>query len=163
MEQGHRQAMPGRAQRGATAIEFALVFPLLFGVFWAIISYALPFFLYQVMNYAVAEASRDSVRYETVASNDPNVLATLDNRLSVLPQRFRDSLTRTVTYNPTQALGGLYVDTLTVTLTYPGCRAGATAGCITPVLNLFGASLPNLGPYTASTTIRLNRVSAPTP
>jgi len=172
MEQHRQQAQPRPSERGATAIEFALVFPLLFGVFWAIISYALPFFLYQVMNYAVSETARDAVRYESVVSqatctlspianlpNDNTIKGTLRNRLSVLPQRFRDSLRYKICYDPSVTLGTGTFETLTITLTYLGCSSSNTAGCITPVLNLFGVSLPNLAPYTATTTTHLGRTS----
>jgi len=144
-------------QSGSVAIEFSIVFALLFAVFWAIISYALPFFLYQVMNHAVAEAARDAVRYEDVVNEDSRVKNVLNERLEVLPQKFRDTLVSTVSYVQSQDLSGVNYSAMTITLEYPGCRLGVTAGCITPVLNLLGASIPNLGPYTAKTTVRLSR------
>jgi Flp pilus assembly protein TadG len=48
-------------QSGVAAIEFSLVFALLFATFWAIISYALPLYLYPTMNQAVADTPRDLV------------------------------------------------------------------------------------------------------
>ncbi|MEL0027717.1 MAG: TadE family protein [Perlucidibaca sp.] len=155
MKQGNHHAMPGRAQRGATAIEFAIVFPLLFGVFWAIISYALPFFLYQVMNHATAETSRYALRIDP-SQSDAQVItltqAQLTKELQVLPTRFRQpsTLTQSVTV---QTIDGFR--TLVITLTYPGCRAGNTAACLTPALNLFGASIPNLSAFSSTSRLRL--------
>ncbi|WP_085727462.1 TadE/TadG family type IV pilus assembly protein [Pseudomonas sp. R37(2017)] len=48
-------------QKGAAAIEFALVFMIFFGVSYAIISYSLPLLLMQSFNQSTAEAERRSV------------------------------------------------------------------------------------------------------
>ena len=50
-----------RKQKGAVAIEFALVFVLFFAVFYAIVSYSLPLVLVQSFNQSTAEAVRRSV------------------------------------------------------------------------------------------------------
>lgn len=52
-----RHDRPSR-QRGAAAIELALVFSLLFGLVWSIISFAFPLLLIQSMNRSVTEAAR---------------------------------------------------------------------------------------------------------
>lgn len=54
--------MPVKTQKGAAAIEFSLVFGVFFGILWAIIAYAIPFFLLQVMNHATHEATRFALR-----------------------------------------------------------------------------------------------------
>lgn len=48
-------------QKGAAAIEFALVFVLFFAVFYAIVSYSLPLLLMQSFNQSTAEAVRRSM------------------------------------------------------------------------------------------------------
>ncbi|WP_041718037.1 TadE/TadG family type IV pilus assembly protein [Alkalilimnicola ehrlichii MLHE-1] len=53
-----------RRQRGAAAIEFALVFLLFFTVFYAIVSYTFPMLLVQQMNMAVAEGARVGLRVD---------------------------------------------------------------------------------------------------
>jgi len=47
-----------RRQRGVAVIEFALVFTLIFGIFWALVSYTMPLILLQAMNRAASEGAR---------------------------------------------------------------------------------------------------------
>ena len=47
-----------KQQKGVAVIEFALVFTLVFGVFWALVSYTIPLILLQAMNRASAEGAR---------------------------------------------------------------------------------------------------------
>lgn len=56
-----------RGQRGVAAIEFAMIFVILFAVFYAIISYAFPLLLLQSLNHAAAQAARATIKAETVA------------------------------------------------------------------------------------------------
>lgn len=167
-----------QGQQGATAIEFSIVFALLFATFWAIISYALPFFMYQTMNHAVAEAARQIVRFdnltpaETEAEAEAELLTQLNRFLPAtfvaqleLEPTVDDNLQLTGTDssgNPTEDADGdptgLNYRVLTIRAIYPGCNATTLRStCITPALNLLGASIPNLGPYTAETRIRLAR------
>ncbi|MEO6698031.1 MAG: TadE/TadG family type IV pilus assembly protein [Paraperlucidibaca sp.] len=151
-------------EHGATAIEFSIVFALLFGVFWAIISYAMPFFLYQVMNQATAESTRYSLRIDPTLSN--SAIETLvnsylqDKPLSVLPSSFRTILN---TANPspslisTKVISGISYRTLTVTLRYPGCSTTTQSTCIVPAINLFGVSIPKLGEFIATADVHLER------
>lgn len=82
-------------QRGATAIEFSIVFALLFGIFWAVISYAMPFFLYQTMNYAATDAARHVLRVAPEADETSPMLTKLaSDRVNatlsgMLPSAFR--------------------------------------------------------------------------
>lgn len=174
MEQHRQQAQPRPSERGATAVEFALVFPLLFGVFWAIISYALPFFMYQTMNHAVAEVTRQAVRYENPDAATIKSLATTELH-KFLPAAFANSLTvadPTITQESMQVLKAdgspeldgsgnpisLTYNVLTLKITYPGCNATTLKSfCVVPAFNLFGASIPSLGPYAVETKIHLSR------
>lgn len=87
-------------QRGATAIEFAMVFGLMFGLFWAIISYSLPFYMLHVMNRATAEAARVAVQadpyQQSTSAYQAQVIslatATLTTQLNALPASFRTPL-----------------------------------------------------------------------
>ena len=48
-------------QRGAAAIEFAVVFVFFFAIFYGIVSYSLPMLMMQSFNNAAAEAARQAV------------------------------------------------------------------------------------------------------
>src|SRR5476651_1754969 len=72
-----------KSQKGAVAIEFALVFVVFFAVFYGLVSYSLPFVLMQSFNEATAEALRRSVAvdptipsYATVLVNTANTTLT---------------------------------------------------------------------------------------
>ncbi len=160
-----------RKQQGATAIEFSIVFALLFAVFWAIISYAMPFFLFQTMNHAVAEAARHVVRFEEpTIGNAQDALNAELNKL--LPTAFVNALQQPYDVNiidedlTAEDVDGnitseLSYKVLVIRVTYPGCNTSTLrSSCIAPALNLLGASIPNLGPYTAETKIRLSRNSS---
>lgn len=146
---------PQQRQRGATAIEFALVFSLLFGVIWGTISYALPFFLNQVMNHAVAEAVRFAVRADPdqeTALYEAKLLSLAEEQitreLSFLSNTFRARLVTTVDLQ--EANDRRY---LVVELTYPNYGAQP----IVPVIRLPGLGpIPNLpGDLRASSRLRL--------
>ena len=47
-----------RKEKGAAAIEFALVFVVFFAVFYGVVSYSLPLLLMQSFNHSTAEAVR---------------------------------------------------------------------------------------------------------
>lgn len=50
-------------QKGAAAIEFSIVFPLFFLIFYAIVTYGLIFAAQQTLTLAAAEGARAAVRY----------------------------------------------------------------------------------------------------
>lgn len=163
---------PSRSgQQGATAIEFSIVFSMLFGIFWATISYAMPLFLYQTMNHAVAEAARQVVRFESPTESNVNDALNFElNRL--LPSAFINALqtphvieikdeSLVVVDSDDNVTSEMSYQVLVIRVTYPGCNAtNLKSSCITPALNLVGTSIPNLGPYTAETKIRLSRNSS---
>lgn len=60
-----------KQEKGVAVIEFALVFTLIFGVFWGLVSYTFPLVLLQAMNRAVAESAR-------VATTLPTGIGTTD-------------------------------------------------------------------------------------
>ncbi|SEQ88485.1 Flp pilus assembly protein TadG [Solimonas aquatica] len=53
-------------QRGAAAIEFALTFPLLFMLFYAILSYGMIFFVRMGLQQAAEDGARTALRYQSV-------------------------------------------------------------------------------------------------
>ncbi|MBP3997528.1 MULTISPECIES: TadE/TadG family type IV pilus assembly protein [Pseudomonas] len=108
-----------KAQKGAVAIEFALVFVIFFAVFYGLVSYSLPFVLMQTFNQVTAEAIRRAVAVDPAVPNYASVLvstanAALTQQLSVLPSSLNVVVgtdTSTV-YDPAQG-------TLTVSVNYP--------------------------------------------
>ncbi|WP_236192077.1 TadE/TadG family type IV pilus assembly protein [Pseudomonas paraglycinae] len=108
-----------KAQKGAVAIEFALVFVIFFAVFYGLVSYALPFVLMQTFNQATAEAIRRAVAVDPTIPNYSTVVVSTAN--AALSQQLSSTLpslnvvvgtdTSTV-YDPTAG-------TLTVSVNYP--------------------------------------------
>ena len=126
-------------QKGAAAIEFALVFMIFFAVLYGVLSYSLPLLLLQSFNNATAEAVRRSVAvdptlaagaYKTTVENTAK--AVLKDKLSWVPGGL--TVTQTAIYDPTAGV-------LTVTASLP-----ATAlRTILPVIVLPGnIRVPNL-------------------
>ncbi len=56
-----------RHQAGATAIEFAFVFPLLFAIIYGTIAYGYVYFLQQRINFAAQEAVRAAIAVDPAA------------------------------------------------------------------------------------------------
>lgn len=111
-----KSALP-RKQKGAVAIEFALVFVIFFAVFYGLVSYSLPLLLMQSFNESTAEAVRLSVALDPATANySTAVTATarteLTRQLGWLPAalNFNAATDSSITY-----VGGV----LTVTINYP--------------------------------------------
>lgn len=67
------KVMPfSKNMNGAAAIEFALVFPLFFMIFYAIITYGMIFVAQQSITLAAAEGARAALRFGTPADRDTN-------------------------------------------------------------------------------------------
>lgn len=68
-----------RRQRGATAIEFAIVFPLFFMIFYAIISFGMIFVIQQSLTYAASEGARAGLNYASSFGSVANSCAFVSN------------------------------------------------------------------------------------
>lgn len=84
-----KASLAGR-EKGAVAIEFAIVFVMFFAVFYGLLSYGLPMLMVQSFNQASSEAVRRCVALDPSSatwSADVNTLArqTLEQQLSWLP------------------------------------------------------------------------------
>ncbi|MGC4059840.1 MAG: TadE/TadG family type IV pilus assembly protein [Aquabacterium sp.] len=55
-----------RYQRGASGMEFALVFAIFFGIFYAIVSYSLVIFVNQSLTNVATEAAREAARLDPI-------------------------------------------------------------------------------------------------
>ncbi|MBV6754744.1 pilus assembly protein [Pseudomonas chlororaphis] len=108
-----------RKQKGAAAIEFALVFLIFFAVFYGMVSYCLPLLMVQSFHEATAEALRRSVAVDPVAAGSgytalvqATAVQAASTRLMWIPSSFNFSAANNITALYT---GGI----LTVTITYP--------------------------------------------
>ncbi|MEB0046881.1 MULTISPECIES: TadE family protein [unclassified Pseudomonas] len=137
-----------KTQKGAVAIEFALVFVIFFAVFYGLVSYSLPLLLMQSFNEATSEAVRRGVavdpttaNYQTVLVNTANTA--LQQQLSWMPAPLNlvIGVDTTTTYSTTTG-------TLTVSVNYPTSKLNQ----VIPFLVLPGVgTVPNL-PTTLSAT-----------
>ena len=129
-----------KKQKGAAAIEFALVFVVFFAVLYGVLSYSLPLLLMQSFNNATAEAVRRSVAVDpslTAATYKSTVeaLATsvLNDKLSWVPKTVATSLVKTATYDATKGV-------LTATVSLPSVALRS----IMPVLKFGTITVPDL-------------------
>ncbi|MEG0936793.1 MAG: TadE/TadG family type IV pilus assembly protein [Comamonas sp.] len=53
-----------KKQKGAAAIEFAIIFPIFFLIFYAVVTYGLIFAAQQTITLAASEGARAAVRYQ---------------------------------------------------------------------------------------------------
>ncbi|WP_322084013.1 TadE family protein [Burkholderia sp. BCC1972] len=105
-----------RRQRGATAVEFAIVFPLFFMIFYAILSFGMIFLIQQSLTLAASEGARAGLNYApTLAARVTNAATAAQNVLGWLnispPQVAAPQCSYDTTNPPT-----LYC--LTVTVSY---------------------------------------------
>ncbi|CAH0311038.1 Flp pilus assembly protein TadG [Pseudomonas frederiksbergensis] len=130
-----------RKQKGAVAIEFALVFVIFFAVFYGLVSYSLPLLLMQSFNKSTAEAVRRSVALDPSTANYDTAVRTvatteLTRQLAWIPAalNFNVATDASATYT-----GGV----LTVSINYPTSKLNQ----VLPFLVLPGiGSVPNLPP-----------------
>ncbi|KVE27810.1 pilus assembly protein TadE [Burkholderia vietnamiensis] len=59
-------------QRGATAVEFAIMFPLFFMIFYAIVSFGMILLIQQSLTFAVSEGARAGLTYAPSLGSDQN-------------------------------------------------------------------------------------------
>jgi len=70
-------------QRGATAVEFALLFPFLFAVIYGGIAYSFAFFMQQRVNFAAQEAVRAVVALSPSSSDyEAQLTSTIENAVN---------------------------------------------------------------------------------
>ncbi|MFL1419775.1 TadE/TadG family type IV pilus assembly protein [Pseudomonas fildesensis] len=143
-----KSGLPGK-QKGAVAIEFAVVFVIFFAVFYGLISYSLPLLLMQSFNHAAAEGVRRSVALDPATPDYPNQLilrakSAAQAQLNWIPTTFQFLPEHiTATYDGT---------TLSLQIKYPSAKLRG----VLPVLVLPGiGAVPNLPTHlTAQSSIR---------
>ena len=127
-----------KKQKGAAAIEFALVFVIFFAVLYGVLSYSLPLLLVQSFNNSTAEAVRRSVAVDPTLAADAYekkvvevAKGVLDDKLGWVPKAVAPSLVKTVLYD---------AGVLTVTVELKSDKLAA----LMPVLKLGTISVPQL-------------------
>ncbi|MBO0494857.1 TadE/TadG family type IV pilus assembly protein [Pseudomonas sp. Marseille-Q1929] len=132
-----RKGLP-RKQKGAAAIEFALVFMLFFAVFYGLVSYSLPLLLLQSFNQATAEGVRRSVALDPTtpgyaAAVQARAVAGAQAQLQWLPSAFK--------FVPAYITTTFTANLLTVQINYPSSNLKN----VLPFLVLPGfGTVPNL-------------------
>ncbi|MGY2290633.1 TadE/TadG family type IV pilus assembly protein [Pseudomonas sp. SDO528_S397] len=128
-----------RQQKGAAALEFAMVFMIFFAVFYGLVSYSLPLLLMQSFTQATAEGARRAVALDPAtagynAAVTARATAAAQAQLNWIPPAFKFLPGYvTATYSPT----GL----LTVQINYPSDNLKS----VLPFLVLPGiGTVPNL-------------------
>ncbi len=142
-------------QRGATAVEFAMVFPLFFLIFYAIVTFGLIFAVQQNLTLAATEGARAALNYisESKGLANPQAQALTDraNAARTVAQNFTKWLPN-VSVPPPASSPCSYDPSMycvTVTVTYPYSQSP-----LIPPLPLLGLVLPNT--LSSSATVQLN-------
>ena len=122
------KASLGGREKGAVAIEFALVFVMFFTVFYGLLSYSLPMLMVQSFNQASSEAVRRCVALDPTSATygtDVTNLArqVLEQQLAWLPGalRFQYASDATVTLTSGKLLTvSVHYDKAKITSAMPG-------------------------------------------
>lgn len=101
LKKGHRF----KKQAGVAAIEFALIFVILFATFYALVSYTFPLLLLQTFNHAAAQAARMTIQADMGVSTGNYITRVreiandeLDDQLEWLPNTISSKLSRNINY-----------------------------------------------------------------
>lgn len=140
-----------KCQRGAAAIEFALLFVPMFALFYALVSYGLIMALMQGMTLAAEEGARAAIAVDRVAYADdddylngvngviPRVRARVGSSLEWLPETLK---ARVLGSNNELVLVSLNADVLSVTVRY----SNYSDAPLIPTLQLPGiGAVPRVG------------------
>lgn len=118
-----------RLQQGAVGVEFALVFALFIGVFYAAVSFSMAIFVQSALNHAAAEGIREAARVEPagftrtsdyVAVVKASARTRVINTLAGLPQKVIDKVS---TPNGVSVTYEAATRTITLRVSYPGYAA----------------------------------------
>ena len=151
MKRQYRPAACSR-ERGATAVEFALVFPLFFLIMYAIVTFGLIFAVQQSLTLAATEGARSALNYVYEANGSGS--QALTDRASAAKTtavgltswlahvQIPTPVSGTCSYDPT-----MYC--VTVTVTYP-----YQAHPLVPALPLLGLVTPTQ--LTGKATVQIN-------
>ncbi|MGJ0430731.1 TadE/TadG family type IV pilus assembly protein [Methylobacter sp.] len=111
-----------RKQRGAAAIEAALLFVIFFTLFYAIVSYSMPLLMMQAFNHAASAGARAAVAVDPTAEGYETIV---ENRVKTVVGELLDWLPKAAHEAVLGSEDGVKVDfdqetrMLTVTVTFP--------------------------------------------
>ncbi|ASV99665.1 TadE/TadG family type IV pilus assembly protein [Paraburkholderia aromaticivorans] len=148
-----RRVLPlrrARAQRGATAVEFALVFPLFFAILYAIITFSLILVAQQNLTLAAEEGARAALNWQSNTSLQ-TALTNRGNAACAAAKLVAAKLVQSMQCTPSSSTcgpGGA-MQCVNVLLTY-----NYQANPIVPVLPLLGIVVPKS--LSSSATVQLN-------
>ena len=146
-----KQGLP-KKQKGAAAIEFALVFGIFFAVLYGLISYTLPLLMMQSFNQAAAEAVRQAMAVDPIAAGN--------NYGAKVTERAKNTVVTQLNWIPTSFqfspsyISATYVGTtLKVVIAYPTSNLYS----VFPALVIPGVgTVPNLpSSLTATSSLQL--------
>ncbi|MFM0359484.1 TadE/TadG family type IV pilus assembly protein [Paraburkholderia sediminicola] len=139
-----------RAQRGSTAIEFALVFPLFFTILYSIITFSLIFVAQQNLTLAAEEGARAALNWQSNTSLQ-NALVNRGNAACTAANLMVATLVQSMQCTSTSAPcgPGNTMQCVNVLLTY-----NYQANPLVPTLPLLSYTLPNT--LSSSATVQLN-------
>lgn len=122
---------PGRRQNGSTAIEFALTFPLMFMLFYGILTYGLIFTARLSLQLAAEEGARAALRHQVVPTGSSQLAQRVVAAVSMATQQSAwlgswqaPSVTADVCLNSVSCPGGGSSGGV-----LPTCGAGLSDGC----------------------------------
>jgi Flp pilus assembly protein TadG len=140
----------GRAQRGATAVEFALVFPLFFTILYAIITFSLILVAQQNLTMAAEEGARAALNWQSNTSMQ-TALTRRGDAACAAAKLMAATLVQSMQCTPSSAACGPSgaMQCVNVLLTYD-----YQANPLVPTLPLLGIVLPDT--LTSSATVQLN-------
>lgn len=140
-----------RLQRGSTAVEFALVFPVFFLIFYAIVTYSVIFAAKQSLALAASEGARAALKFQPSATSAATAL----------------TLRATAACTTANGLLNWLANAAPCTATYAPCSFDASMQCVNvslkynyaskplvPILPLIG--LPTPATLTANAMVQLN-------
>lgn len=150
-----RNTVSRHAQRGATAIEFALVFPLFFAIFYAIVTFSLIFVAQQNLTLASEEGARAALNYQAASSVTlafaARATAASNTAVSMASPMISRGVSGTAVSAPCPA-SAASMQCITVTVNYDYANHP-----LVPNLPLLSGILP--GQLSSSATVQLNPVS----
>lgn len=131
-----RSGLSLRAQSGASAIEFALVFPLFFVIFYGIISYGLIFVAQQSLTLATEEGARAALNYQVAG----NVNAAFTARATAACNTATNMVARMI--NNAACTTNVPAGGLSATAALPACSFNGAMACLSVTLNYNYAARP---------------------
>ncbi|MGF6901473.1 TadE/TadG family type IV pilus assembly protein [Paraburkholderia sp. GAS348] len=144
------QMRHARAQRGSTAVEFALLFPLFFTILYAVVTFSLIFVAQQNLTLAAEEGARAALNWQSNTSLQ-TALLNRGNAACAAAKLMIATLVQSAQCTPTSAPCGPNntMQCVNVLLTY-----NYQANPLVPTLPLMSFTLP--GTLASSATVQLN-------